>query len=379
MMGSRTAYNPSTQPQPTNGVDHSSTPSRRGRGRKPISGERRTSGPTFIRDISAIMGDPTAPGYKPREERSYLEFHPDLGVGMVLRVMSAEEVDGDTYQPPNLPPTETNPDLQDTSAASQQDGAHTMLPIRTASDPHPTPTPGPENPPLLFDNDDLVVSDLVPPPVTPASRPSRSTATTGRRGGPGRPPKTPKPPPPKPQAEVLNLLKPSYRLRPNFNFSPNHGVANSVSLSSGPQQTSGMIDGVMNISHHRTTKTMANVGYQETQYWSRSKNMIRDMGGFYGDDLSTSAVIIRDKREDGSSTTPGIAVAGEGSGVSVGFGAEGERVEYDMDEQGSQNSQCHAPNVPSNLLQMINGLPSSIPTAGCLRLSQYYGKFSRLP
>ena len=74
--------------------------------------------------------------------------------------------------------------------------------------------------------------------------------------------------------------------------------------------------------------------------------MIKDVGGFYGDDLSTSAVIIKgDKKEDGSSTASGVAVAGEGSGagVGVGFGAEGERVEYDMDEQGSHSPQCHAP------------------------------------
>ena len=336
MMGSRTAYNLSAQQQSINGVEQSSISSRRGRGRKPINGERRTSGPTFITDISAIMGDPTAPGYKPREERSYLEFHPDLDVGMVLRVMSAEDVDGVTYQPPHLPSTETNPDPQDTSAASQQDGAHTMLPIRTASDPQPPPTPGPENASLLFDNDDLVVSDLIPPPITPASRPSRSSATTGRRGGPGRPPKTPKPPPPKPQAEVLNLLKPSYRLRPN---SLNNGIANSVP-SSAPQQTSG-IDGVMNTPMHqqcRTTKMMANIGYQGAKDWLRPKNMIRDVGGFYGDDLSTSTVIIKgDKKEDGSSIVPGVAITGEVSGAAVGFGAEGERVEYDMDEQGSHN------------------------------------------
>ncbi|KAF8430464.1 hypothetical protein BGX38DRAFT_397482 [Terfezia claveryi] len=141
MMGSRTNYKPSTKQQSTNGIEQSSTPSRRGRGRKPINEERRISGPTFIRDISAIMGDPTAPGYKPREERSYLEFHPDLDVGMVLRVMSAEDVDGVTYQPPNLPSTETNQNTQDTSVASQLEGAHTMLPIRTASDPQPPPRP----------------------------------------------------------------------------------------------------------------------------------------------------------------------------------------------------------------------------------------------
>ncbi|TGZ79920.1 hypothetical protein EX30DRAFT_332820 [Ascodesmis nigricans] len=40
--------------------------------------------------------------YKPREERSYTEFHPDFEPKKRLFVYSAEEVDGDRYQPPNL-------------------------------------------------------------------------------------------------------------------------------------------------------------------------------------------------------------------------------------------------------------------------------------
>lgn len=343
MMGSRATHGSSTQAQPTNGAEQLFTPSRRGRGSNFTNGERRTSGLTFIRDISAIMGDPSAPGYKPREERSYLEFHPDLDVGMALRVMSAEDVDGDNYRPPTLPSAEAVPEPQNTSSASQQDsGAHTMLPIRTASDAQPPPTPGLEHIPSIFDSDDLVVSDLVQP-VTPASRPSRLAATTGRRGGPGRPPKTPKPPPPKPPAEVLNLPKPSYRLRPNFNFSPAHAIANPTSLSIGSQQPTGAPDAVMNSpmhQQHRTTKTMVNVGYQDSEYWTRPKHMVRDLGGFYADDLSSSAVIIKgDKKEDVSSTTSSIQpAAAEVSGGVAGFGAEGERVEYDMDEQGTWSS-----------------------------------------
>lgn len=47
---------------------------------------------------------PAAPAggadYKPREERSFTEFHPDLDLGDVLMVYSAEAVDGENYRPP---------------------------------------------------------------------------------------------------------------------------------------------------------------------------------------------------------------------------------------------------------------------------------------
>jgi NuA3 HAT complex component NTO1 len=43
--------------------------------------------------------------YKPREERSYIEFHPSFNIDQILPVYSAEEIDGENYTPPQ--PTET--------------------------------------------------------------------------------------------------------------------------------------------------------------------------------------------------------------------------------------------------------------------------------
>lgn len=40
--------------------------------------------------------------YKPREEKSYTEFHPDLDVEQMLEVFSAEDVDGPNYKPPAI-------------------------------------------------------------------------------------------------------------------------------------------------------------------------------------------------------------------------------------------------------------------------------------
>ncbi|KAF8471873.1 hypothetical protein BDZ91DRAFT_716713 [Kalaharituber pfeilii] len=330
MMGTRSLYGSSGQ---TNGLEKTATPSRRGRGSKTSNGEKRTSAMTFIRDITAILGDPTAPGYKPREERSYLEFHPDLDVGMALRVMSAEEVDGDNYQLPTVQSVGNDTTSQDITATSQQDAAHTVLPIRTASDIQSAQTPAPEvTSPVPFDADDMVVSDLALPPATPTSRPSRTTTTTNRRGGPGRPPKTPKPPPKIP-TEILNLPKPSYRLRPSFSFSSTHSIVNSGALYTGSQlvgSPEGMVGiGAQMLQQHRTTKTMVNIGYQESEYWTRPKHLVRDVGGFYADDLSSSSVIFQGEKRDGAASTG----AGESTGGGPGFGAEGERVEYDMDEQ----------------------------------------------
>lgn len=38
--------------------------------------------------------------YKPREEKSYMEFHPGLDIEQVLEVFSAEDIDGPNYKPP---------------------------------------------------------------------------------------------------------------------------------------------------------------------------------------------------------------------------------------------------------------------------------------
>jgi NuA3 HAT complex component NTO1 len=45
--------------------------------------------------------------YKPREERSYLEFHPGFDVEQPLLIFPAEVVDGENYKPPALPETKT--------------------------------------------------------------------------------------------------------------------------------------------------------------------------------------------------------------------------------------------------------------------------------
>lgn len=45
--------------------------------------------------------------YKPREEKSYMEFHPGLDVAQLLEVFSAEDVDGPNYKPPTTTTTTT--------------------------------------------------------------------------------------------------------------------------------------------------------------------------------------------------------------------------------------------------------------------------------
>ena len=91
---------------------------------------------------------------------------------------------------------------------------------------------------------------------------------------------------------------------------------------------------------HKTTKTMANVGYQESEYWTRPKHFVRAGVEFIADDLSSSTVIFPIEKQDITAATglSAMVLPTEGSGGSVGFMTEGERVEYDMDEQGMCSS-----------------------------------------
>ncbi|KAA8896111.1 hypothetical protein FN846DRAFT_893552 [Sphaerosporella brunnea] len=60
--------------------------------------------PASLRRVAPALPPPSSIGpdgvYKPREERSYFEFHPGLDVEQPLLVLTAEEVDGENYKPP---------------------------------------------------------------------------------------------------------------------------------------------------------------------------------------------------------------------------------------------------------------------------------------
>ena len=108
---------------------------------------------------AAVQSD----GYKPREERSWEEFHPDLDINSDFLALDANEVDG--IKPPSRPVTPP----ASTSASNETNGSHTPNGM-TKGDSSVTPSGSLNGDALSFSI-----------PGTPG----------GMKRGPGRPPKDP--------------------------------------------------------------------------------------------------------------------------------------------------------------------------------------------
>lgn len=209
----------------------------------------------FGSSTSAALALQQGDGYKPREERGWEEFHPELDIDARIAVFSAEEIDGPrpSAESSSVPPV-------------NGDG-----------------TPIPEH---LRANVDAPSPTL--PKRRPGRPPRRPDAMLHGLGTPNEPKKVP-PPGPNPR-EKLTLPKPLFRIRDPFIFydQPGVGQANYVD------------------------RTMANVGYQESDVFLRhDRQMIR---------MSEAA------QEDDLDTINPTGIEGE---VNAATG----RVEYDMDEQ----------------------------------------------
>ena len=241
---------------------------------RPRRESRRDRAPTRPRFSSAAAAAAAAvhgDGFKPREERSWEEFHLDLDIGVAFPIFSADEVDGVKKPTSNL-------------SLDAQNGS-----------PTPNDTDG-------HMDGDTYDRDSVPP----------SAADTTSRRRPGRPPRradsmlkgigTPEVPKVVPlpgfnPREKLTLPKPSFRpLNPFHKYE--HDNAEKINY---------------------VDKTMAHVGYQESEIYVRpERQLVRVTEGNIEEDLDMAA---------------GMKADGDGSS-SIGYLGVG-RVEYDMDEQDS--------------------------------------------
>ncbi|KAI9776942.1 MAG: nuA3 HAT complex component nto1 [Geoglossum umbratile] len=285
-----------TGPRGRAGRDHTAnglTPARvRSRRREKLVTRPRYSSAAAA--AAAVQGD----GYKPREERGWEEFHPQLEIEATLMVFSADEVDGVT-------PTNTN--LNGESATSADDVYRRRTStngINGGGTPNgdtnrlsPTPaTNGANN------------RALTPPANSELALLSSADSPFKRR--PGRPPRRPEsifgtsstspglkvipPPGPNPN-ERLTLPKPSFRATDSFSLYE--------------QKAAGQ--------QRYVDRTMSNVGYQESDEYIRpERRLIRVSEGAIEEDLDLG---------------PSAASDGE-TNKALGGGGVG-RVEYDMDEQ----------------------------------------------
>lgn len=232
-----------------------------------------------------------AEDYKPREERSWEEFHPNLDIEQRFVVFYADEVDGVAM--PEMPST---PSRQ--TPGTPLNG--TMTPSRQINPVSAGNTPNPQS---QFDTNSQVDSQSAAGATTPSRRSRRTVResvsfygvrTTSFIGTPRTPRilpisnQTPK--------ERLDLKPPTFR------------KTNRIELFES--KTFGQARYV--------DKAMSNAGYQESDRFERPDTLLRAIDLGAEDDAEQAMALIPSKSEDGTSS---------------GHAQKSGRVEYDMDEQ----------------------------------------------
>ncbi|KAF2132163.1 hypothetical protein P153DRAFT_285575 [Dothidotthia symphoricarpi CBS 119687] len=219
-------------------------------------------------------------GYKPREERSWDEFHPDLDIDVEFPVYSAEQIDGtnphDTAPDTLLNGASTGQYAVDTGLSAVLDGLRAQQMENAEQD---MINAGPLN----------GLDALVTPKRRPGRPPRNKDSMLAGLGSPPRPRINPLPT--MNPREKLNLPKPSVR---------------QVDTFRAHEQSEG-------VKVNYVDRTMASIGYQESEIFARPENnLIRLPEGSIEEDLDLTL----QTEIDNSTVT-----------VTVG------RVEYDMDEQ----------------------------------------------
>lgn len=226
-------------------------------------------------------------GYKPREERSLEEFHPDLDVDFTFMTYTTDEVDGVSTTPRPITPSTFGASTQ-----SPGNGAQTPKGIGASANGDSTPT----------GSIDLShISAFLP-------------GTPGFKKRPGRPPKDPVKFYAAKFAAEGKMGAAAYQSLALLQNTPktvppplqNQTAKERLTL---PQPSYRRTDSLARFEDGYIDKSMSNVGYQESDIYIRPEShLIRLMDNAIQEDL--------DLGSDGETSSGGIS-----------------RVEYDMDEQ----------------------------------------------
>lgn len=240
---------------------------------------------------AAVQGD----GFKPREERSWEEFHQDLDIEVKFPIFCADEVDGITR--PASSPRSNESGINGSSTFEDgnmpQITDHQLVDLKEPQGNLDIGEPTSQGDDALSRAQFLDVNGNTPLKRRPGRPPRRPGSMLKGIGTPDVPKIVPLPGP-NPR-EKLTLPKPSFRLLDPF-----------VSYE---LKAAGQLNYV--------DRTMANVGYQESDIYIRpEKTLIRVTEGNIEEDLDIAPRLKNDCEGN-------AAIGGGGVG----------RVEYDMDEQ----------------------------------------------
>lgn len=241
-------------------------------------------------------------GYKPREERGWEEFHPNLDIDATFMMFRSEDVDGIAQPPPATPVLATTADA----------GSSTPLREVNPSSTGNTPNHVPDGPPSGQ-------------PETPhkrrSSRPIRETAAQLANREVSATASTPKIPQVLPirnqtAKEKLDLKAPSYRRSDR--------VAQFEKKSFGQAR---YVD-----------KSMMNIGYQESDHFIQPEHRLIKAEDSNLEDESEIGLALKGDDESAPAPTTSAALG---------------RVEYDMDEQDDMWLQAYNVERKNNDLEPI--------------------------
>ncbi|KAF3004186.1 nuA3 HAT complex component nto1 [Curvularia kusanoi] len=239
--------------------------------------ERPPAGPRSSSAAAVAAAVAQNDGYKPREERSWDEFHPDLDIDAEFPVYTADQIDG-------ISPAESAPGTPgqqpSTAQYAVENGISAML-----HGLHAQQTQDED-----MENGYHASGSLMATPKRRPGRPPRNRdSMLAGLGSPPRPRINPLPTMnPK---EKLNLPKP---------------IVRQVDPFKAHEESEG-------VKVNYVDRTMANIGYQESEIFARAENnLIRLPEGSIEEDLDLT-----------------LQTEAEASSTAVAVG----RVEYDMDEQ----------------------------------------------
>ena len=253
--------------------------------------DRPSARPRFSSAAAAAAAVVHGDGFKPREERGWEEFHQDLDIEAKFPIFDADEVDGIVR--PTLTPSLT----RQISGSPMMVNGHSPAIDRGDSNERRGSQEDGENCRTPTNENQEMMEDLGSGPMTPRRRPGRPfRRPDSMLKGIGAPdvPKFVPLPGPNPR-EKLTLPKPSFRPVDPFLIFETKGI-----------EKLNYVD-----------RTMANVGYQESDIYNRPEKMlIRMTDGNIEEDLDVA---------------PGAKSDGDGNAAIGGSGVG--RVEYDMDEQ----------------------------------------------